>query len=275
MSTAADVATATPLDLFRIYEPHELGRDGYPHVWHRLDDVPAVLADAVDRVVEAGTAPGVKDVVRGQAGERCLRCRHPYRTGESSVWAAPPRVEAANAKSAERNARPDAEGYEMLSGMPLPESTGELPPDLALEARKRNGLEVLYSACDVECVHGGPARWRVSEHTPWRPFDGEFDVSPMTSRGFEVQAEFRILTVHHLNGRKHDLRWWNLASLCQRCHLVIQRKVQMERVYPFEHSRWFQPFAAGWYAQAYLGEDVTREQAVERLPELLALERMA
>lgn len=46
----------------------------------------------------------------------------------------------------------------------------------------------------------------------------------------------------------------------------------MERVWPWEHSDWFKPYAAGWYAWAYLGEDLTREQVGERLDELLSLE---
>ena len=35
------------------------------------------------------------------------------------------------------------------------------------------------------------------------------------------------LTVHHLTGDKANMRWWNLAPLCQRCHLHIQGKVVM------------------------------------------------
>lgn len=118
-----------------------------------------------------------------------------------------------------------------------------------------------WSPCDEHCEH---------------PFDDEstrnvFDASGEGS----TEARWRILTVHHLNGVKWDCRWWNLAALCQRCHLTIQRKVLMERVYPFEHSEWFKPFAAGWYAFAYLGLDVSRSEAVERMDEFLALERMA
>jgi hypothetical protein len=153
---------------FRVYEPSECGRDGYPFAWHDLGD-----------------GRGVKHLVREQAGHRCVRCLHPY------------------AKGAGRNA-----------------------------------------PCDEQCRHAPP-----SEH--------------------------RILTVHHLrlgHDAKRDLRWWNLAALCQRCHLQIQGKVVMERVWPWEHSDWFKPYAAGWYAFAYLGEDLTREQALERMDELLALE---
>jgi hypothetical protein len=87
-----------------------------------------------------------------------------------------------------------------------------------------------------------------------------------------MHAAWRILTVHHLDGDKANLAWWNLATLCQRCHLEIQAKVVMERVYPHEHSEWFKPHAAGYYAKVYLGEDVTLEEATARLDELLALE---
>jgi hypothetical protein len=90
-----------------------------------------------------------------------------------------------------------------------------------------------------------------------------------------VEARWRILTVHHLDGNKGNCRWWNLAALCQRCHLQIQGKVQMARVYPWPHSEWFKPYVAGYYAWTYLGEDLTREEAEARMDELLALELVA
>ena len=79
--------------------------------------------------------------------------------------------------------------------------------------------------------------------------------------------------LHHLNGGKLDCRWWNLAALCQRCHLRIQGRVVMARVWPWEHSDWFKPYVAGYYASVYLGEELDREQTQERLDELLDLER--
>jgi hypothetical protein len=33
------------------------------------------------------------------------------------------------------------------------------------------------------------------------------------------------LTVHHLDGNKWNLEPWNLAALCQRCHLQVQNKI--------------------------------------------------
>lgn len=82
---------------------------------------------------------------------------------------------------------------------------------------------------------------------------------------------WRILTVHHLDGDKFNCRWWNLAALCQRCHLKIQGRVIMDRPWLFEHSEWFRPYVAGYYAWTLLGEDLTRTEVDARLPELLNL----
>jgi 5-methylcytosine-specific restriction endonuclease McrA len=56
------------------------------------------------------------------------------------------------------------------------------------------------------------------------------------------------LTVHHIDLNKTNCEWWNLAALCQRCHLQIQHKVIIEQPYMFEHSDWFKPYVAGYYA---------------------------
>jgi hypothetical protein len=55
------------------------------------------------------------------------------------------------------------------------------------------------------------------------------------------------LTVHHLDINPENSAWWNLAPLCQRCHLSIQSKVIMERPYMFSHSEWFRPYVAAYY----------------------------
>lgn len=57
-----------------------------------------------------------------------------------------------------------------------------------------------------------------------------------------------VLTVHHLDLNPANCRWWNLTALCQRCHLHIQAKVIMERTWFLEHSEWFKPYVAGFYA---------------------------
>jgi 5-methylcytosine-specific restriction endonuclease McrA len=183
---------------FRIYEPDECGTDGYPLAWHDLGD-----------------GRGVKHLVREAAGNRCLRCLHPY--------------------------APEA-------GMPR-----------------------RWTPCDERCTHLGPMRWLSRM--------GEWTHAPLNlDEGAVREAEWRILTVHHLRlgaDAKRDLRWWNLAALCQRCHLSVQSRVQMERIWPWPHSDWFKPYAAGWYAWSYLGEDLPREQVEARLDELLALELVA
>lgn len=58
------------------------------------------------------------------------------------------------------------------------------------------------------------------------------------------------LTVHHLDGNKANVAWWNLVALCQRCHLHIQGKVKMNRIWMFEHSDWIKPYVAGYYAHS-------------------------
>jgi hypothetical protein len=87
-----------------------------------------------------------------------------------------------------------------------------------------------------------------------------------------VEAHWRILTTHHLDGNKANCRWWNLAPLCQRCHLYIQAKVHMTRRWVHEHTPWFRPYVAAYYAFVYLGEDLTREQTIARIGELLDIE---
>jgi hypothetical protein len=190
--------------LLRVYEPSECGSDGYPLAWHIGE-------------------PAVKDLVREQAGHRCVRCNHPFVVGETP---------------------------------------GE------------------WSRCALNCDHGGPIRVG-HDDIGWSDFDDwkaarEFQVTLAMTKGLGlIEARWRVLTVHHLTGNKADLRWWNLAALCQRCHLEIQGRVRMEQVYPHEHSEWFKPYAAGYYAHVYLGEDLTREQTIDRLDELLGLEAVA
>lgn len=203
-------------DLFRVYEPEECGEDGYPFAWHGKR---RLLPPDESGVIHGERLPAIKDMVREQAGNRCVRCLHPYSKGE-----------------------------------------GE------------------WSRCDTGCQHAGPYRL-LGRDGKWR--DGVLDVEGTKAprlhaiNGTRVEAQWRVLTVHHLNGVKADLRWWNLGSLCQRCHLRIQRTVVMPRVFPWEHTAWFKPYAAGWYAFAYLGLDLSRDEVEERLDELLMLERVA
>lgn len=233
---------------FRIYEPFECGKDGYPLVWHK-NALP-------------GSALGVKHLVRTAAGDRCERCRHPYVVGESGEWE--------EVSFWDPGLEPPTSLYAAGIG------TAELP-DHSVNRTAR----VLWSNCDERCRHGGPMRAMTTEG--WHPFNPTPEacgaaVAALRSDYPEnppVQAAWRILTVHHLNERKHDLRWHNLCALCQRCHLSVQRRVEMAQIYPYEHSDWFKPYAAAFYAYSYLGEELTRAETMERLDDLLALERVS
>lgn len=137
-----------------------------------------------------------------------------------------------------------------------------------------------WSPCDELCTHAGPVR--VVDRRGTAGLFPEGASALQAARGTAetlddglVEARWRILTVHHLTGEKRDCRWWNLVALCQRDHLAIQGKVNMAQVWPYEHSDWMKPYAAGYYAATYLGEELSRAETMERLDELLALERAA
>lgn len=239
--------------VFREYEPHELGRDGYPHAWHDLGRGEPLIwtADGLDiDCWDEGTAKpyGVKHLIRAVASLRCQRCGHPYRFG--GMW--------------EQDDAPSDEPFP-------PALFDELPREAHSHA---TAGRVHWSPCDEHCTHAGPYRGR-RESPDWTAYEhageGAAVAGFMVAQGFAIEAAWRILTVHHLNERKHDLRWWNLAALCQRCHLTIQRKVTMEVAYPWDHSDWFKPHAAAWYALRYRGEHLTHTQTMTRLDELLAL----
>ena len=97
-------------------------------------------------------------------------------------------------------------------------------------------------------------------------------VEPVYGRIWPNQRQ-RVLTVHHLDGDKGNSAWWNLAALCQVCHLQIQGRVEMRQRYILEHSDWFKPYVAGYYAKTYQDRHLTREEVMAELDELLQLER--
>jgi hypothetical protein len=85
----------------------------------------------------------------------------------------------------------------------------------------------------------------------------------------------KILTTHHFDGDKSNDTWWNLLALCQVCHLQVQGKVDPEIPFFLEHSEWLKPYVAGFYAHKYEGREITRDEAMARLDELLAYELRA
>lgn len=76
------------------------------------------------------------------------------------------------------------------------------------------------------------------------------------------------LTVHHIDISPANCEWWNLAPLCQRCHLTVQGKVDIAQAWMFEHSDWFKPYVAGYYANLY-GHPTDRDWVEENIEMLL------
>ena len=55
------------------------------------------------------------------------------------------------------------------------------------------------------------------------------------------------LTVHHLDADKSNCARWNLAALCQRCHLRMEHKVCMDQIpFAFRIAPWFRKHWEGW-----------------------------
>ena len=77
---------------------------------------------------------------------------------------------------------------------------------------------------------------RIKAHAGWRCERCD------TANDFDTR---HVLTVHHLDGDKSNCAEWNLAALCQRCHLKIQARVEMRQGYMFEHSDWMKPHVDG------------------------------
>ena len=78
------------------------------------------------------------------------------------------------------------------------------------------------------------------------------------------------LTVHHLDMDPSNCAWYNLAALCQRCHLHIQSKVILERPWLLEHSPWFKIYVAGYYAHLY-GWPTDRDYVQDHMDQLIGL----
>ena len=120
-------------------------------------------------------------------------------------------------------------------------STSEYPPnwvDIALKIKQDAGWK---------CVRCG------AEHDPMAGY---------------------CLTVHHLDLSPANCEWWNIPALCQRCHLHIQAKVIIEQIYMFEHSEWFKPYVAGYYANLH-GHPNDRKWVEENMDMLLCYGRTA
>ena len=140
--------------------------------------------------------------------------------------------------------------------------TGTYPdnwPDIARGTKKAAGWRC------VRCGH--------PHETPGAPVPCDEGCDPRKHAGGLNSGKQRVLTVHHLDGDKSNVAWWNLAALCQVCHLIIQGKVVMDRPWlMLPHSPWFRPYVAGFYAHKYLGASLTRTEVEAQIDQLLQLE---
>lgn len=123
----------------------------------------------------------------------------------------------------------------------------------------------------IRCGH--PYRKGAHGNGQWTPCDEKCNhKGPISTINGVIHAEWRILTVHHFDGNKSNCEWHNLLALCQRCHLQIQAKVDPEQPWFLQHSEWIKPYVAGFYAKKYENRQITREEAIARLEELLRYE---
>lgn len=134
-----------------------------------------------------------------------------------------------------------------------------------------------WTPCDEQCIHCGPFRVR-DTNGPWpegqcESFGSLTMAGAIVAAGFPVEARWRILTVHHFDCNKLNCRWWNLGALCQKCHLSVQNRAKFDRPYVLEHSKWMKPYVAGFYAWKYERLELSREEVMSRLDELLSHER--
>ncbi len=65
------------------------------------------------------------------------------------------------------------------------------------------------------------------------------------SHEHDVAAGY-MLTVHHLDLHKPNVADWNLAALCQKCHLRIQGRVDFYQEYMLAHTPWMQLHVDGF-----------------------------
>lgn len=66
------------------------------------------------------------------------------------------------------------------------------------------------------------------------------------------------LTVHHIDRDKANCADWNLACLCQRCHLEIQNKLDFNQMYMFDLTDWLRPHYEGYLAAISAGKYTPR-----------------
>ena len=58
-----------------------------------------------------------------------------------------------------------------------------------------------------------------------------------------------VLTCHHLDYNRSNCKDWNLAALCQKCHLIIQARFWISQMWMFDNTEpWMKPHIDGYLA---------------------------
>ncbi len=144
--------------------------------------------------------------VKAHHGNRCERCGHP-------------------------NEKPWKGRHFPIRALPLDHESMQLPEaeraDLGYCGQCRTVYDITIVDVDAPCYYGEPA-----------PCDDR-----CTHRTNDKKQ--RVLTVDHLDGDKANNDGWNLAALCQSCHLSVQGRVRMEQTYAFRHTEWMRPHVEG------------------------------
>lgn len=130
--------------------------------------------------------------------------------------------------------------------------TGAYPPDwpeIASRVKAEAG-----NRC-IRCGHPDEPPWKVPAMVRvWESRTGQVATGPAQCDErctHPADGKQRMLTVHHADNDKSNVAWWNLLALCQSCHLAIQGRVIMERPWMLDHTEWFRPYVAGYYAAMF------------------------
>ncbi len=141
---------------------------------------------------------------------------------------------------------------------------GEYPSDWPAIARRIK--KAAGNRCE-RCHHPDEPPWKAGYKyvDRWNRLRGEhdpadkhylFERSPCDDLCTHPQTDppkQRMLTVHHLDLDKSNCADWNLAALCQGCHLSVQGRVDMHRDFDFEHTAWMVPHVQGMAAEMAAG----------------------
>lgn len=79
-----------------------------------------------------------------------------------------------------------------------------------------------------------------------------------TTSGTDLCNRHPASVTHHLDNDKANCEPWNLAALCQRCHLRIQGRVIFAQAWMLEHSGWMKPHVEGFKVWVGQQDDAAR-----------------